>query len=95
MGIWTVPTFWYNQMAVMIVRIFWGTQVLIFHILRNGIPGSQGTNIFSFNRCCPVVQEEPSLLIRLPRAGDMFYYFVPGGLQRFSLCQAMELRMPI
>lgn len=34
----------------------------------------------------------PSLLIRLIRAGEMFY-LVLGGLQRFSLCQAVEFEM--
>lgn len=39
-----------------------------------------------------VLGGEPSLLIRLLLVGEMFY-FVLGGLQRFSLCQAMEFGM--
>lgn len=41
-----------------------------------------------------VVVQEPSLLISLLLAEGMFYYFVLW-LQRFSLCRAMELGMPI
>lgn len=42
-----------------------------------------------------VVAQEPSLLVRLLLVEEMFYYFTLGGLQRFSLCQAMELGISI
>ena len=78
--------------------MFWGIEILISlgDIPGSGTAGSQDREMFSLvdptQEFSEMLVGEPSLLIRLIFVGKMFY-FVFGGLQRFSFCQAMEFGM--